>query len=37
MLSTLGKDAILLCFQILVQQFLQQKIIICHVEDKSLI
>ena len=36
MLSTLGKDAILLRFQNLVQQLSQQKNISCHVGDKSL-
>ena len=37
MLSTLGKDIVLLHFQHLVQQLSQQKIINCHVGDKSLI
>ena len=37
MLSTLGKDVVLLLFQHLVQQLSQQKIINCHVGDKSLI
>ena len=36
MLSTLGKDTVLLLFQHLVQQLSQQKIISCHVGDKSL-
>ena len=37
MLATLGKDAILLRFQHLVQQLSQQKIISCYVGDKSLL
>ena len=37
MLSTLGKDAILLSFQNLVQQMSQKKKTSCHFKDKSLI
>ena len=37
MLSTLGKDAVFLRFQHLVQQLSQQKIIECQVGDKSLV